>query len=317
MVQYNWNVDGEERKRILSLHENATKNHYLLTEQEKKEIANIDFTTLYPPGKYLITQQINSKLSQEFGNLIPKLKPYKDQTIEVTVHAGESQVQNYDNEKSPAVKLGKGKLAELRAFHLTDMLKKYFKAYDEQIKLNPVYTRPVIKIGETAAKPGKAFSSYTKDEQSKFLSEQYVRVVIKSSGTSTTDPFAAFAAGGESVFMNNELVGVIGMKFRDTKELKDVGIVAGTNDIYVFTSIDRSTNKYNGAYKVPAAWWNSGRPRYIPTRISQEDLNIILSANTAPGGVVNFSYTTDNGMTKTQGKIEKIPLKGSEAYTQR
>jgi hypothetical protein len=33
MMKYNWNIDQEERNRILKLHESATKNHYLIKEQ--------------------------------------------------------------------------------------------------------------------------------------------------------------------------------------------------------------------------------------------------------------------------------------------
>lgn len=36
-MKYNWNIDQEERNRILKLHESATKNHYLIKEQVEYE----------------------------------------------------------------------------------------------------------------------------------------------------------------------------------------------------------------------------------------------------------------------------------------
>jgi hypothetical protein len=33
MIKQTWEVSNEERNRILSLHESATKNHYLMSEQ--------------------------------------------------------------------------------------------------------------------------------------------------------------------------------------------------------------------------------------------------------------------------------------------
>ena len=34
MIKQTWNIDGEEKVRILNLHESATKNLYLLKEQD-------------------------------------------------------------------------------------------------------------------------------------------------------------------------------------------------------------------------------------------------------------------------------------------
>jgi hypothetical protein len=33
MIKQTWEISNEERNRILSLHESATKNHYLMSEQ--------------------------------------------------------------------------------------------------------------------------------------------------------------------------------------------------------------------------------------------------------------------------------------------
>ena len=54
MIKQNWNIDTEEVKRILMMHENATKNLYLLNEQDsfKKTI-----TTTAQPKKIPLGSQ--------------------------------------------------------------------------------------------------------------------------------------------------------------------------------------------------------------------------------------------------------------------
>lgn len=50
MVKQSWNINLEERLRILNLHENATKNHYLVTEQEGEVTYQMCSVLFYKKG---------------------------------------------------------------------------------------------------------------------------------------------------------------------------------------------------------------------------------------------------------------------------
>ena len=45
MIKQNWNIETEEVKRILMMHENATKNLYLINEQQKVKVGEKTTTT--------------------------------------------------------------------------------------------------------------------------------------------------------------------------------------------------------------------------------------------------------------------------------
>ena len=45
MIKQTWNIDEDERNRILNLHESATKNLYLIKEQQQVKIGEKTTTT--------------------------------------------------------------------------------------------------------------------------------------------------------------------------------------------------------------------------------------------------------------------------------
>jgi len=63
MIKQNFNLSEEESKRILKLHQDATKNHYILSEQlisiEKNKDINLFYSTKDPKTQ---RQYINAKL---------------------------------------------------------------------------------------------------------------------------------------------------------------------------------------------------------------------------------------------------------------
>lgn len=138
MIRQRWNISQDEVIRILSMHENATKNHYLINEQtvitktiepKKFQLPNNSFKG----GKYLTFDKT------AVDNVINQMNEYlknfpKNQKIEVEVESSESKVTNYDREKFPSTgnasvdfqkekKLPAGQLSKLRAQTLESYLR--------------------------------------------------------------------------------------------------------------------------------------------------------------------------------------------------
>ena len=126
MIKQNWNIDTEEVKRILMMHENATKNLYLLNEQDsfKKTI-----TTTAQPKKIPLGSQTfpSGQFDLRFlnTNVINAIKPQIDeyfkqfpenQSINVQVSASESKVPNQKG-------FNVGDLSQRRGDTITNYLK--------------------------------------------------------------------------------------------------------------------------------------------------------------------------------------------------
>lgn len=139
MIKQTWNLNQEEKLRILSLHQSATKNLYLIKEQtiETKKVEPKKFeipNNTFGGGKYSNFNQ------QAVDNVIAQLNSYlkgypQNQKINVEIESSESKVTNYDREKFPSTgdakvdysdekKLPLGSLSKLRA----ETLKKYIES---------------------------------------------------------------------------------------------------------------------------------------------------------------------------------------------
>jgi hypothetical protein len=182
MIKQTWNINEEERNRILNLHENATKNQYLMSEQNK----------MRGPGMKTTTDTTNMSYSQDIGdffssgeyesnkvkNLIASEKPKIEEFIKknggkkfvVKIDSGESQVTN------PKGFEKKGSLALARA----NSVKKYFsEIFSDLIKNGSLVIKAPsdvnqVKIGKTPYKIGDDVND------KKYKSEQFVKFVIKS-----------------------------------------------------------------------------------------------------------------------------------------
>ncbi len=169
---YNWELNEGEKKRILNLHESATKNHYILKEEEgRTESLVVNLNANWPDGKYILTQEQVNNMSEQLQQMSEFVTRNKGSQINIQIEAGESQVTNYDREVSPAVKVNPGTLATNRANNIVEYLRKYFTG----LKLTNVeLPQPIIRIGQTP---------YTKPEDkktnaTKYAAERYVRAVI-------------------------------------------------------------------------------------------------------------------------------------------
>ena len=129
MIKQTWNIDEEERNRILNLHESATNRQYLTLEQAVQPIATK--TTTSSANTVFPTQNIGNQFkfgeyqSDVVKNSIEALKPKIEEFIKksggnefiVNISAGESNVTN------PKGFEKKGSLALVRA----NSVKQYFQ----------------------------------------------------------------------------------------------------------------------------------------------------------------------------------------------
>lgn len=98
MIKQNFNIDKEEVLRILSLHETATKNHYLINEQQEivKKLEPKKFTlpnNTFPSGEF--TNFDRNAVDGVVKQLNDYLKGFPlNQKIEVEVESSESKVPN-------------------------------------------------------------------------------------------------------------------------------------------------------------------------------------------------------------------------------
>ena len=138
MIKQSWNLNIDEKLRILSLHETATKNLYLIKEQtvQTKSLEPKKFVlpnNSFGGGKYLNFDR--AAVDGVINQLNQYLKGYpQNQKINVEVEASESKVTNYDREKFPSTgnavidysddkKMPAGSLSKLRG----ETLKKYLE----------------------------------------------------------------------------------------------------------------------------------------------------------------------------------------------
>ena len=190
MIKQNWNIETEEVKRILMMHESATKNLYLSeqtsvvvgteTKTENKSFPKTNLGDKFEFGKYD---------SETVKNLLSELKPKIEQFIKdsdsskfiVSISAGESQVTN------PKGFEEKGSLALARA----NSVKKYFEElFPELIKqgtlvINEPKSVSEVTIGKTPYNRLQS-QSFKQKYAKEYSQEQFVNFDITGEGSKTT-----------------------------------------------------------------------------------------------------------------------------------
>lgn len=208
MVKQTWDISESERLRILNLHENATKNHYLLGEQivkvGEKEVDVEKVIDLgkqnYPAGYYSIdrlTGEGKKNLDSKLSELATFVKDNKDSEITIQIEVGESQVTNYDNEKG-GVKLKPGQLAILRGTKLREYLTAYFQGL---VKSGFLTKMPIIPEAQNNVQLGTQKHTYIKNEidpatnkkydpnDPKYSEDQYIKFKIIPKAKKKEDVF--------------------------------------------------------------------------------------------------------------------------------
>jgi hypothetical protein len=199
MIKQNWNIDSEEVKRILMMHENATKNLYLINEQQKVKVGEKTTTTgkeialdkkSYPAGLYSIGKLGEGKkdLDLKLQEIAQFAKENNGTQLNIQIEVGESKVTNFDNElKKP---LGQGELARLRGEKLQQYLTSYFQGL---VKSGYLETMPNIPQAQTNVELGTQKYEYVKGKDNpkdvKYLEDQYVKFKITLSATKTEDVY--------------------------------------------------------------------------------------------------------------------------------
>jgi hypothetical protein len=117
MIKQTWEISNEERNRILYLHESATKNLYLMSEQNtdetKTESINLVKRVEFPAGLHSASA-VNLESLIDLSKIEEFLKKYPKKNIIIKLNASESQVPNYDREVTPKKKLNPGDLSKMR-----------------------------------------------------------------------------------------------------------------------------------------------------------------------------------------------------------
>lgn len=201
MIKQTWNVSDEERKRILFLHESATKNLYLLNEQtspsrggkmvDPGQSAKTE-TTTFPEtnigNNFRMGEYQSDLVKQQISNLRPSIDEFiknsDSRKFNINITAGESQIKN------PKQFEQKGSLALARA----NSVKRYFEEiYKDLIDKGILtITSPIdvdhVVMGQTeykanSADPQNKNYQFYLDHKKDYDNEQFVRFTLKGEGT--------------------------------------------------------------------------------------------------------------------------------------
>jgi hypothetical protein len=117
MIKQTWEISNEERNRIISLHESATKNLYLMSEQNNnktgKDSISLAKRVEFPSGLHS-SSAVNLESLIDLSAIEEFLKKYKDKKIVIKLKSSESQVPNNDSEVTPKKRLNPGDLSKMR-----------------------------------------------------------------------------------------------------------------------------------------------------------------------------------------------------------
>ena len=130
----------------------------LLKEQDTQSYKAVNFN--FESGQHVLPTEEQQKINQIVSQ-VKKLVNQKYKIVDITIESSESQVTSRQYEE--------GKLAQLRAEAVKDMLAKQLPAYADQILI-------VTKRGPTEYDPNKGDTA----GDDKYTKEQYVRAVIKT-----------------------------------------------------------------------------------------------------------------------------------------
>lgn len=231
MIKQTWEINSEERKRILNLHESATKNLYLVVEQSPTTTGGKMVTpgipaktesSTYPEtniGNFFKMGEYESDLvKQQILNLRPNIEEFMKnsdaQKFNISITAGESQIKN------PKAFETKGSLALARANSVKTYFEENFKDLIDKgiLTINSPANTEEVSIGQTeykanSADPDNVNHKFYLDNKPKYDSEQFVKFTLKGEGTKATlavpptyiCDFKTEARGGVSYKENNFL----------------------------------------------------------------------------------------------------------------
>ena len=103
---------------------------HLINEQNeiKTEGITVDFGAVWPMGKWKLTNEQITQITQKAIQITNFITKHKGSKITIQIEAGESQITNKDNEVSPPVELAQGVLSQKRGESMVNFLKNYFQS---------------------------------------------------------------------------------------------------------------------------------------------------------------------------------------------
>lgn len=240
-----------------------------VTQQATSDILNVDFGSLFPSGRYLIKganeKQLQDKLEQ-IGKYVAR-NPNANYKVEII--SSESQVPNYDAEKTGKPKLNTGELAQKRAEAAKFAIEKYFAGIKDQGGFGgkvDVTVAPV-QIGKE-----KFTQGVDNKDDSKYGKDQFVKLKI-SAETNTTkyDPYAGYSHEGQLMYKGNRAYAMAFYPSRTTKDITKSGnLNTGYQDVLlriVDPGLERRGGSLSGDinqkgvyvqdYKIPQDKWNT------------------------------------------------------------
>lgn len=191
MIKELWIINEDEKDRILNLHKTATKNLYIIREQDQ-EVKRIEVKI---PSDHFGYGEYDSQLvKSEIEKLKPKIEEFiKDNDsshLNVDIFAGESQVTN------PKGFEEKGSLALARAKsvkkHFEEIFPDLIKKGMLSIKLPSIEEKTLI-IGKTPYKKG---DQNNPDLKEKYDQEQYVKLNISGEKIQDVCKTPSYSSGG-------------------------------------------------------------------------------------------------------------------------
>jgi hypothetical protein len=199
MIKQKLIISEDERKRILNLHESATKNQYLLKEQESTNKVSFNISKSFPSGQYNIID--SSEIDDAITKIQSLLKTGQGKFDTIIINSSESKVPNR------GVGMSTGDLSKKRA----EEVEKYIKS-----KVGDSINVQVNDLGpqgpEWDSSKGKDNPEYTK--------YQYVTLslgagVNNSSNIQSICDFNFTESGGQGLEKNNYIT--------LNRQLKDYG----------------------------------------------------------------------------------------------
>lgn len=206
MIRQNWNIDDDEKRRILNLHESATKRHYIIKEQVnnqpdiKKGMTPEEFAKTYGLAKNekgwpvqatdQITLQFNfatgfwspsansadgtTTIVDQVNDSIQKVKDFLSKYFlpritSVTISSGESLVPNRDNESPSRPRLNTGELASRRSETIQQLL---------TTQINSLVTNKLIKKEPPIQISDPVIGTSTVKDSAQAIAEQFVTATI-------------------------------------------------------------------------------------------------------------------------------------------
>ncbi len=174
------------RKVILSENQFKILVDNIISEQNlsKTQSITINFGSLWPMGKWKLTQQQQEQITKELVKIVGFMNKNKGSKITIQIESGESQVNNKDTEVDPAVSVKKGYLSQKRGESLKTFLENYFKSLvGKKINENeiPIIPTPKSIIGTTKYSGPADLENPQKVQQ--YNSEQFVRAIITAEKT--------------------------------------------------------------------------------------------------------------------------------------